>query len=458
MSELFDDVTRVVAAPVSRRQALRLIAGALGAAVLSRFIGAPRMAGASECDPENDPLYPHPCADICCRYDYYCASTTLLNGDDKYGICCQNEPDHAHLCSAGDHGWCCDSTEACGAAPFTCTCAAGMDACGDACCDTSAGEFCCDPDQGLCCASGVECCFDTFEYGTCCPEGTECVPISATNYPPGNVCCPADQACIGQCCPDGELCFGNLMCCPEERISADRRGCCPAGFVYNAATDSCCLEGMFCGGVCCTPGKVCRDGTCQECDSGQELCFGTCCAAGTCCFGKCCGAGQVCTGECTTLETLTDTVDPYNGGTLESSDGGVMIEFQATGQAATVRYTSQAQPSHPLPEGAQLLRSFTLAEPPAGTRPQQPEFVVYTMHVRYTEATLAAMSVESETQLHLLMWDNQTSIWVPPFPQHLDRAAEEVVVSGALLTEFALVALEAEEAGPYTVHLALVRK
>jgi len=313
MSELFDDLTRVVAAPVSRRQALKLIAGTVGAVILSRFVGAPRPAKAQGdyCDWI---IYTHPCADICCRDDYYCASTGLLNGADTYGICCYDETG-THLCSAGGYGWCCDASEDCGTERFTCVCGAGYETCGNTCCNTAAGETCCDPGYSLCCASGVECCYDASDDGTCCADGTECVPVSATGYPPGNVCCPADQACIGQCCPAGEMCFSNLMCCPQDRINSERNGCCPAGFTYFSPNDSCCLDGHLCGDICCTtPGTICRNGTCQGCPSGQTLCFDTCCVTGTCCFGKCCGDGQTCTGECTTLETISQAVDPSTVG------------------------------------------------------------------------------------------------------------------------------------------------
>lgn len=47
------------------------------------------------------------------------------------------------------------------------------------------------------------------------------------------------------------------------------------------------------------------------------------------------------------------------------------ITFTAYPGEETVSYTSHAQPSHPLPEGAQLLRSFTLASLSAGSQPQQ---------------------------------------------------------------------------------------
>jgi hypothetical protein len=148
------------------------------------------------------------------------------------------------------------------------------------------------------------------------------------------------------------------------------------------------------------------------------------------------------------LETITETVDPSNGGTLNSSDGGVTIDFVGIGYGETVQYTSQAQPGHALPENTQLLRSFTLTTPTAMSRPQEVEFVFYTMRVRYTQATLAAMGVESEFQLQLLFWDPLSSAWVPAFYPEIDRSEREVIGTQSLLGEFALVA---GEENPYEI-------
>jgi hypothetical protein len=254
------------------------------------------------------------------------------------------------------------------------------------------------------------------------------------------------------------MCIFTLACCPADRTTSDRLGCCPSGMKYMPSI-GCCMDGLVCGDICCTnAGEVCRDGTCQECPSGQSQCFDNCCVPGTCCFGKCCGDGQTCTGECTTLETINETVDPLNGGTLNSSDGGVTITFMGLGTEETVQYTSQAQPGHPLPEGAQLLRSFSLTSLAVGTRPQKVEVVWYTMHVRYTESTLAAMGVESEFQLRLLWWDAASSAWIPVWLPEYDRAAEEIIVTQALQGEFALVAGEENLYEFSAVYLPLVMK
>jgi len=80
------------------------------------------------------------------------------------------------------------------------------------------------------------------------------------------------------------------------------------------------------------------------------------------------------------------------------------------------------------------------------------------MRVSYTESTLAAMGVESEFQLQLLWWDASSSAWVPAFFAEVDRPEEEVVVTQALLGEFALVAGEETQNGRFTVYLPLAIK
>lgn len=82
----------------------------------------------------------------------------------------------------------------------------------------------------------------------------------------------------------------------------------------------------------------------------------------------------------------------------------------------------------------------------------------YTIHVRYTEATLAAMGVESEFQLQLLWWDASSSAWAAAWQPEIDRAAEELIVTQALLGEFALVAGEEVPDASWMVYLPLVTK
>ena len=443
MSQWLDDVARAVARPLSRREALRLLGGTMVATLFGGSLARRADAGGGPpCD--NDPSYPHECGDLCCRYDYYCASATILNGGDTHGICCRNEPEQYQYCNDGTYGWCCSPEATCGVDRYVCDepeqCTGNQEECGDACCDSAAGEICCDPDLGLCCAAGVTCCFDAAGNGTCCSEGTTCVPISPTGDPPGFVCCPDDQACIGQCCPAGEVCVGNLICCPEESATPNRDGCCNPGFVY--IDGGCCSEGRVCAGVCCPYGQVCNGGQCQPCSDSQELCFDVCCDPGTCCLGKCCAPGEVCTGECTVLETLDTQVTASAGGSLSSSNNAVTVNFPqgATTETLTLMYTSHADATLPLPPGTSLLRSFTLEAENASGQEVSQFNQAYTMLLSFDESTLAALNVGSESALDVLWWNG--SSWVSMLPCagcYASRTDDEVVVRADHFTDFVLV-------------------
>lgn len=475
MAEFFDYLARQVARPMPRRQMLGIIASAI-AGSLSGKLSVRAQSG--ECDPENDPIYPHPCGDICCRYDYTCSSSTLLNGGDTQGICCPTESE-SKLCSNGTHGWCCPGSgdrpqTACGTEPFECLCPVGEESCGSgACCP--ADSFCCDPNQQLCCPKDGVCCYDQFERGSCCEEGTQCVPVSATGEPAGRICCADKQACIGQCCPPDETCVlgndqdGYLMCCPDARATPDRQGCCNPGFVA-LSTGNCCVETAYCNGDCCGGGTACIDGECRTCPEGQDACAGVCCDPGTCCFGTCCpdnsccfgkccsGPDFVCTGECTKLEEVTGELSPTQDLLLESTDGetvqaqnsealaaapsfNVYLPANSVTEPVTVTYTSQAEPTRQLPAEYQLLRSFQLqAHRGDQTTVTQLQAVFY-MSISYTVVTLAAMGVETEENLELLYWDGTRWIHLLPCTGcGVHRSIQRVALQSKQLGEFALVA------------------
>lgn len=247
--------------------------------------------------------------------------------------------------------------------------------------------------------------------------------------------------------------MGNLLCCPEERATGNRSGCCNPGFVWVGPGNECCLEGKACNGECCPGTQVCIGGECQECPDSQELCFDTCCEPGSCCFGKCCPPGTICTGECTTLETISEQILQSSGGTLTSSDDAFEITFPAfaTQQDVTVTYSSQQAPSHPLPPNTQLLRSFTLQAETGGGQQVTQFQQAYTMEVAYTESTLAAMNLASESTLQLLWWDgSQWTNMLPCLMCGVDRTNEEVIVRADHFSEFALVAQQ------HKVHLPVI--
>jgi hypothetical protein len=117
MSSLFDDVSRIVASPIPRRQALKLLSGAVGGAVLtslglgraSRVLGAPGSGGQVD-DSGGCGKGRFKCGTKCCHQDEQCCPNKR---------CCKK----SHKC-CGDR--CCSSVQAC---------------CGNKCCDP--GFVCC---------------------------------------------------------------------------------------------------------------------------------------------------------------------------------------------------------------------------------------------------------------------------------------------------------------------------
>lgn len=160
MSALIDDISRVIASPVSRRQAFKMVSGAVGSALLASFgLGSAARALAAG-NTSNPPCPNHgvKCNGKCYPLGYSCCGTSVCDGDQ---ICCSN----AH---------CCDDAKTC---------------CGSGCCDH--GSTCCG--NNTCCACGVACC-----NGKCCST-------------PRAVCCG------GACCPEGYLCCANK--CVKNRPS-----------------------------------------------------------------------------------------------------------------------------------------------------------------------------------------------------------------------------------------------
>jgi hypothetical protein len=158
MSFLFDDVSRVIGSPVSRRKMIGMVGGAVGGALLTS-LGLRAAAGAqtptTKCPPGKTV-----CGAYCCSSDQVC-----LNG-----LCCP--PDHVNC-----NGKCCGGTCNNGVC-----CGKNLTYCGGACC--SEGIICC---NGKCCGSTTAVCYN----GKCCGSGIIC----------NGVCCDPNQVCC-----DGKKC------------------------------------------------------------------------------------------------------------------------------------------------------------------------------------------------------------------------------------------------------------
>src|SRR5262245_18690565 len=81
---LFDEVSRILASPMPRRQALRRIVGGLAAAALTAIVGPGRVHAAGECKSDSD------CSggQYCCNKKVCCATGQLCCGSGANSICC----------------------------------------------------------------------------------------------------------------------------------------------------------------------------------------------------------------------------------------------------------------------------------------------------------------------------------------------------------------------------------
>lgn len=165
---LLDDLGRVLAMPMPRSRALRLIGTTLFCAVF------PRSAAANGCSGKTCP----PTAPkLCCLSPSWNPAASLPACCTSDQLCCSGETPHGPAWAAVA---CCNPNEICikTDAFVTCSpCPSGI-ACGGACCET--GETCVN--------------------GTCCPAGNVC----------GNICCPPGSLCSSARSPSGKtryVCF-----------------------------------------------------------------------------------------------------------------------------------------------------------------------------------------------------------------------------------------------------------
>lgn len=198
MSELFDDITRIVGSRMPRRQALRLISGAfVGAVTGARAAGSSHKATTGN----------FPCqgqfGGVCfaARTCHCQVKESQCNGAGKLwianGVCCS------------EHRWCNSNEECC-------------------------RIFCCKLDthkcvNGRCCP--LDKCCKNFTF--CCPPSRTCIDDqlccpSATDIIIGGRCCPQDKVCDNnrKCCETDQICCGGTGCCKEEDCVGDR---CVAG-------------------------------------------------------------------------------------------------------------------------------------------------------------------------------------------------------------------------------------
>jgi hypothetical protein len=253
---LFDQLSRLIATPMPRRRALRLMGSTLAAATFAGLRpGAARAEclcrGGLKCCPPEGPW--------CCLPDWPCCPGA---GPPGFAECCA--PDET-CCGRG--GCCPPSFQCCPPILDGYTYCCEPD---EHCCGGDLGQLCCDPDW-FCCPGGDAC---APPGGHCCPErGISCLAEDFCCGPPEYCCtgeCPPGRAeCGTGCCQENEVCLGGTeTCCPSERVCGTT--CCPLGQVCEAG--SCvCPSARRCGDLCCQPGEVCDTCTntcvaCTPCD------------------------------------------------------------------------------------------------------------------------------------------------------------------------------------------------
>lgn len=170
MNSLFDDVSRVIGSPVSRRKMLSLVGSAVGGAMFASLglrataFGAQTPENTAKCGPHQKA-----CGKNCCDPDRVCVE----------GICC---PPGQTNCN----GKCCGGT------------------CTDGVCCGKESHYC----GGACCPDGIVCC-----NGKCCgSKSSVCF---------NGKCCLSGIICNGVCCQPNEICCDGKRCV-DKHISPDR--------------------------------------------------------------------------------------------------------------------------------------------------------------------------------------------------------------------------------------------
>ena len=240
----------MVAAPGSRRAALRLLGGGALGALLGR-IGVEGVEAACL-------KVPKPCAATknCCQGATCVGSGRCVKNGRPTGKCRCTCPSNLTECG----GRCVDTQTdegncgGCGAAGSAFKCDSGETCQNGAC----SGGGCGNPCQGRQCGEFPDSCGTTIDCGTC-SGGNHCVESTCT-CPPGTGACGFDGVCQ-DFLSDMNNCGGCGASDPQYRCDPDFA---PVG-----------------------GSMVCDNGACAvTCPDGREHCSGTCCGAGDLCLSS----------------------------------------------------------------------------------------------------------------------------------------------------------------------------
>jgi hypothetical protein len=212
----FDQLSRKLAQPMSRRGVFKALGVAAGGAVAATVF-KPFHASAVSC-----PSGFTPCGGTCCNPGVACADAA----NSRCGC-----PAGTQVCGFS----CCKGT--CSNAGASCCCAAGTTPCGAACCNK--GIACVDASNSVC----------------GCPAGyTPCGPPNALT------CCQAGQACTSGCPPVGVF-SNDTACCKSYQAPCGSGNECCSGLCSSA-------KGNRCG---CASNADCPKSA-PICDTGPGFC------------------------------------------------------------------------------------------------------------------------------------------------------------------------------------------
>ncbi len=227
MNELFDDLARIIASPVSRRQAFRLLSRAAGGALLTS-LGLGR----------------------------------ALRGWAGQALTC---PSGSTLCTKGSVTTCCSNN-------------------GQKCCTDDVGAYCCTAGQtccnGKCCKSGAVCC-----SGKCCKAGpsgdNRCIAAKCEAARALGTKAVAGIAAVGAT-------TGGVLAATSGAKPKCSSGTSPCGSAACCSTNTqkCCSDIIT--GYCCSPNQICCNGTC--CNQNRICCSGKCCTPTASSSNPCTGA------------------------------------------------------------------------------------------------------------------------------------------------------------------------
>ena len=227
----FDDLSRAMAAPTSRRGALKML-GMTGAAAAAAVLLKPFRGGAVTC------------------------------------------PAGSQVCGQG----CCPAGGTCSSPSLNCCCLKGQTPCGPKCCNK--GIACVDPYSGICgCPAGKTPC-GTGASMTCCDAGVACRPgcPSVSTFSTAQVCVSSTTTTTSTvpCSQVGTSCVNGGDCCSKFCDTANGNVC---GCVHPPTA---CVSNTD----CCT--GLCTNGTCRPLPVGSP------CSAGGDCTSQFCFNNTTC--------------------------------------------------------------------------------------------------------------------------------------------------------------------